>query len=352
MSPKCVTSEATRVPLAIGETQWLTCNILAWPSDLNFYWTLNRSDSPSGSGKIRSSRNLTEHHLPIASVVVARGTSTAIVTAINDGSQDVSNAAIPSGVAVNKTNSPTSTFHRKGEHPHQRNQSGNPVLLTSSSESLDYPEDQHVMSPVIKDASVSALGREFLEDQKITTRTKAKRSTGKDILLAENGAHYWKGISAEKEEHASVTHSTPHVSSTSSDPAYSNNNNSLNKSISLKLANPLDQSKLTGDIENVEEMSTTQAAVVDVVAEGDNKEDAGMKTKRHVYPSSTSSSFVDGKVRGDGGAYTGFQDKIRHTSRIPYQVKSEEDFGVLACYATNSFGSQVFPCLFHIIKSK
>ncbi|CAG7717576.1 unnamed protein product, partial [Allacma fusca] len=46
IAPRCVSSGGRleeRIPLAIGESYQLKCNILAWPPDLNFYWTLNQS---------------------------------------------------------------------------------------------------------------------------------------------------------------------------------------------------------------------------------------------------------------------------------------------------------------------
>lgn len=43
VSPKCASSQPARIPLAMGESHQLKCNVLAWPPDLNFYWTLNGS---------------------------------------------------------------------------------------------------------------------------------------------------------------------------------------------------------------------------------------------------------------------------------------------------------------------
>jgi hypothetical protein len=41
--PKCTNSGALTIPLDIGDSHKLLCNIVAWPADLNFHWTLNGS---------------------------------------------------------------------------------------------------------------------------------------------------------------------------------------------------------------------------------------------------------------------------------------------------------------------
>jgi len=45
-------------------------------------------------------------------------------------------------------------------------------------------------------------------------------------------------------------------------------------------------------------------------------------------------------------------DRIFHQSLLSYQVNSESDFGLIGCWARNSYGKQVFPCLFRIVPGK
>lgn len=363
VSPKCVTSEAAQVPLAIGETQWLTCSILAWPSDLNFYWTLNRSDS-GGNGKIRrgesnigsSFRNITEyyHRLPISNVereVVAPGVNNNVTSSSISKSnlqKELEEGSERGGDLVN-------AVKEKTEQKDSSDQTGYPQLSSgSSSESLDYPEDQHMPQHHPDVSSKNAMTTDNMEGTRsgsvlLTASGKEeKRSSQKDILFEKSYSTEGKAISAKENRKSSMDHSVPFtpsdvVLSTSTRDTYSANkfNISFNK-----LSFPVNTAAKLTSVEYV-------ASKVGVRSENEKK------TKRHVvYPSSTSSSYfsssnVDGKSRtGDHGSGHGFQDKIRHKSLISYQVKSDEDYGTVACWATNSFGSQVFPCLFHIIKSK
>jgi len=315
VTPKCVTSEAAQVPLAVGETQWLTCNILAWPSDLNFYWTLNRSDRTS-NGEIKSiGRNLTEHRLPISSN--ARGYNN-----------------VTTRMFATSTNSTSSSNLEQGAEQHYENQNGYPQLSSGSSseslQSLDYPEDQHM--PHVSSKNTTTV---LAPSGSTSSKSKEKRSSQKDISSEQT---YWnrgeKAIS-KQENQKSMTHSSDVVFSTSKRDASplqdSYNLNTISSSISNHPFSA--NAELTSDISS--SLTTSKDET---------------KTRRHVYPSSTPYSF-NGKSRGDSGL-SGFQDRIRHTSLLSYQVRSDEDYGTVACWATNSLGNQVFPCLFHIVKSK
>lgn len=363
VSPKCVTSEAAQVPLAIGETQWLTCSILAWPSDLNFYWTLNRSDS-GGNGEIRRGesnsgstfRNITEyyHRLPISNVgggvVVAPGVNNNVTWS----SISKSNLKKEGEEETEREKDLVNAVKEKTEQKDSSDQTGYPQLSSgSSSESLDYPEDQHVPQRHPDVSSKNAMTTDNMERTRsgsvlLTASGKEeKRSSQKDILFGKTYSTGGKAISAKENRKSSMDHSVPFtpsdvVLSTSTRDAYSANKFNIS---SNKLSFPVTAAKLT----------SAEYVASKVGAESEDEK----KTKRHVvYPSSTSSSHfsasnVDGKSRiGDHGSGHGFQDKIRHKSLISYQVKSDEDYGTVACWATNSFGSQVFPCLFQIIKSK
>ncbi|OXA59385.1 Cell adhesion molecule 2 [Folsomia candida] len=277
IAPKCVSAEVMSIPLAIGESHKLSCNILAWPPDLNFYWTLsNRSNDT----------------VPILPMVVGNHTQGAIeVIPLEDFDEYI----FP--------------------------------ITRAESDSTSRVKDS------VSDSDVAVDGNS--QAKNFTTGSSFPDKTGR------NGT----GLSlTDTEKSEGGSDGNPTKASTSNHYHHHHRGQATDNYLRMWRKS--------------EEVQEKELKLLD------EKED-GLKGRPDVLIHSRggkSGPASRGGVGGGGGGGESLYgiwkppednlDNIHHEAILSYTIKHIGDYGLVKCWARNSFGKQLSPCSFHIIPSR
>lgn len=264
------------IPLAIGESHKLSCNILAWPPDLNFYWTLsNRSNDT----------------VPILPMVVGNHTQGAIeVIPLEDFDEYI----FP--------------------------------ITRAESDSTSRVKDS------VSDSDVAVDGNS--QAKNFTTGSSFPDKTGR------NGT----GLSlTDTEKSEGGSDGNPTKASTSNHYHHHHRGQATDNYLRMWRKS--------------EEVQEKELKLLD------EKED-GLKGRPDVLIHSRggkSGPASRGGVGGGGGGGESLYgiwkppednlDNIHHEAILSYTIKHIGDYGLVKCWARNSFGKQLSPCSFHIIPS-